>query len=179
MNEWDEEAGADGFEPAAWLADLLHEAAFEERCRSAAAAALSVERLREERQRVGFVPLSLGEYISGLVQLADAPLAPVLSWLGVEDLSGTEPGSARAAARLAREIGMSMHETLAHLRVGLAAQFGSAPVPLLVARHRAPGPARPPLEECEAALGRVEAEYDLEGLHKLKQLKTEVGAAFK
>jgi hypothetical protein len=178
MSEWDEESNAEGFEPSAWVADVVRAMAFEERCGAAAAAALSVARLREERRRVGFVPLSLDEYIHGLVKLADVPIAPVLSLLGVEDLSGTESQSARAAARLARAIGMSVREALAHLRIGLAAQFGSAPVSLLVARHRSPGSGRPALEECEDVLRRIESEYDLEGLRTLRQLKAEVGATF-
>ncbi len=187
MAKWDEEENADEFTPEPWLAEVLSAAApvpapdeaFRGRCRAAGAAALTVATLRKERQRVGFVPLPLAEYIHGLVKLAETPLAPVFAWLGVTDLASTERRSVRAAARLAREVGMSAREALAHLRIGFAAQAGSAPVSLLVARHRSAGRWRAPLEEYEDALEEIEGGYDLDSLRKLRDLRSEVGAAYK
>ena len=186
MNKWDEEPDGESAGPAPWFTEVLRatlpepsaEEAFQGRCDEAGAAAHGIARLRREHQRVGFVPLPLAEYIHGLVKLAGVPLGPVFSWLGVSDLTSAEPGSARGAARLAREIGMSLREALTHLRIDLAAQAGAAPVPLLVARHRAPGRRRTPLEECEEVLEQIEVGYDLDGLRKLRNLESEVGAIY-
>ena len=54
-----------------------------------------------------------------------------------------------------------------------------APVSLLVARYRTAGPRRAPLEECEAALEQIEGVYDIDSLRKLRDLESEVGAAYK
>lgn len=181
MNKWDEEDD-EALAAAPWLDGVLRtaqaEEAFSARCRQAAEAALVVSKLRKERLRVGFVPLSLAEYIHGLVKLAGVPLAPVFSWLGVNDLASPQPQSVRAAARLARELGISVHEAVVHLRISFAAQVGSAPVSLLVARHRAAGRGRTPLEECEEALAQIETGYDIDSLRKLRDLESEVGVAY-
>jgi hypothetical protein len=186
MNKWDEEPDGESSGPAQWFTEVMRatlpepsaEEAFRARCDEAAVVAHSIARLRRERQRVGFVPLPLAEYIHGLVKLASVPLGPVFSWLGVTDLTFAEPGSARGAARLAREIGMSLREALTHLRIGLAAQAGAAPVPLLVARHRSAGRRRTPLEECEEVLEQIEVGYDLDGLKRLRNLESAVGAVY-
>lgn len=187
MSKWDEESGGESSELAPWFADVLGatlpeasaEEAFRGRCHEAGAAAHSIARLRHERQRVGFVPLPLAEYIQGLVKLAGVPLGPVFARLGVTDLTCAEPDSVRGAARLAREVGISLRETLAHLRIGLAAQAGSAPFPLLVARCRATGHRRTPLEECEDVLKQIEVGYGLDGLRKLRNLESEIGAVYR
>lgn len=193
MSNWDEKEEAEAPGTAPWLEGIMRVAlpalapggpaqtdeAFSARCREAAEAALIVSKLRKERLRVGFVPLSLVEYIHGLVKLAGVPLAPVFSWLGVTDLAAARPQSVFAAARLARELGMSAREAVAHLRISFAAHVGSAPVSLLVARYRSTGLRRTPLEECEEALEQIESGYDLDNLHKLRDLESEIGAAYK
>jgi hypothetical protein len=186
MSKWDEEPDGESSGLAPWFTEVMRatlpepaaEEAFHGRLDEAAAAAHGIARLRRERQRVGFVPLPLAEYIHGLVKLAGVPLGPVFSWLGVTDLTRGEPGSPRGAALLARAIGMSLREALTHLRIGLAAQAGAAPVPLLVARHRSTGQRRTPLEECEEVLKQIEVEYDLDGLRNLRNLESEVGAIY-
>jgi hypothetical protein len=186
MSKLDEEPDGESSILAPWFIEVLRatlpepsaEEVFQGRCDEAVAAAYSIARLKRERQRVGFVPLPLTEYIHGLVKLAGVSLGPVFSTLGVNDLSAAESGSARGAARLAREIGMSLREALTHLRIGLAAQAGAAPVPLLVARHRSTGGRRTPLEECEEVLEQIEVGYDLDGLRRLRNLESEVGAIY-
>src|SRR4051812_38305197 len=81
-------------EDAIWLTDLLRESSdyfafqedssdrvssdFRERCREAAAGALTLSQLRNERQRIGFVPLSLETYVQGLVKVTNVSLGPIL-----------------------------------------------------------------------------------------------------
>src|SRR3990172_1638002 len=103
---------------------------FRERCRKAAEVALILETLRRERRRVGFVPLSLANYIEGLAKVTNVSLTPVLLWLGITDLAGFDHGSVKALARLAKDIEISIRETLVHLRISFADRFGLAPISL-------------------------------------------------
>jgi hypothetical protein len=145
----------------------------------AARVAHSIALLGKERQRVGFVPLSFADYIHGLVKVNDVPLDPMLKWLGINDLARPEPSSARAFARLAQEIGMSLRESLAHIRIGFAALVDTAPVPLLLARHRMAGSRGSQMEECEAVLSEIESDYDLQALRELRRTEFEIRAAYK
>jgi len=145
----------------------------------AAKVAHHVALLRKERQRVGFIPLSFADYINGLVKVNSVPLGPVLKWFGIEDLAIPDPSSARAFARLAQELGMSLRESLAHLRIGFAALIDAAPIPLLLARHRPSGLRGSQMEECEAVLGEIESDYDLQSLRQLRRTEFEVRAAYR
>ncbi len=153
-------------------------AAFRQRCHDAADVALTMAKLRKERQRVGFVPLSFADYVQGLVRVAGVSLSSLLAWLGIADVSQTDAGSARALARLAREIGLNLREALAHARIGFAGRIDPAPIPVLVAHRRGGTTARNPLDECEAVLRELESEYDAEALSELRRIESEVCAAF-
>ena len=152
---------------------------FYERCQNAAIVAHGLAALRKERQRIGFVPLSLSEYIQGLIKITGVSIASILAWVGVKELTYTDASTLKALAHLARAIGLSLQETLLHARIGFAAQFGSAPVSLLIARRRAIGPRPGPVQECENALQHIESEYDLNRVRELSQLEAEVRAAYK
>ncbi len=145
----------------------------------AARVAHSVALLRKERQRVGFVPLSFADYVNGLMKVTNVPLAPVLRWFGIADLARPEPSTARDFARLAEALGMNLREALAHIRIGFAALIDFAPIPLLVARHRAAGPRGSQMEECESVLGEIEADYDIQSLKQLRRTEFEIRAAYK
>lgn len=145
----------------------------------AARVAHSIALLAKERQHVGFVPLSFADFIYGLVKVNDVPLGPVLKWLGINDLEHPEPSSARAFARLAQELGMSLRESLAHIRISFAALGDAAPIPLLLARHRTAGSRASQMEECEAVLGEIELDYDLPSLRQLRRTEFEIRAAYK
>jgi hypothetical protein len=197
MNEKEQNSSAqiETHEPPAWLVNLLRVAsesalletpegvpatpAMLSRYRMAADIALYFVRLRKERDSIGFVPLSIGDYIHGLIKVTNVPLAPILTWLGVNDLSKLGPRSAKAFARLTQGIGISLREALVHLRIGLAEQIDSAPMPLLVARQRSSGAFRNQLEECEAALSEIESEYDLDCLRELRSAEFEIRAAYR
>src|SRR2546423_336645 len=196
MNEPEQNSPAqiETHEPPAWLVNLLRVAAEsailgtpEEvpatpelltKYRTAADVALCFARLRKERDCIGFVPLSIVDYIQGLIKVTNVPLAPILTWLGITDLAELGPGSAKAFAKLTQGIGISLREALVHLRIGLAEQIDSAPMPLLVARQRSSGAFRNQLEECEAVLSEIESEYDLDCLRELRGAEFEIRAAY-
>jgi hypothetical protein len=179
------------YEPPAWLTrslTLLRDSArlgdnppaaaeppsegFEQRCVDAGLVALGLKKMRLERQRIGFVPLPFATYVEGLSKLAGVKLSSLLAWLGVEDLSGVRP-----SARLAQALGISLREALAHFRIGIAEGIDSAPMSLLLARHRSPE-RQSKVEKCEEVLATVEAEYDAVRLRKLREAESEFRAAY-
>jgi hypothetical protein len=141
------------------------------KCFAAADVALSIAKLRKERQRAAFAPLSLTQYISGLVKLAGIDFAPILAWLGVDELPPYEAKSAKTFARLAQAIGMSLRETLAHIRIGFANRLGTAPNSLVIAYGRHTADHRSVLQECEAALMKFESNYNIDNLRELRQIE--------
>jgi hypothetical protein len=198
MNKQEPEinASAEMYESPQWLEDVLRlsldepslrrsetkfeppSEAFRQRCQEAADIAASIMKLRRERQRIGFVPMSLADYIQGLIKVAGVQLTTVLARFGVEDVSLSTPGSARKLASLGKELGIGLREILAHVRIGFVEKIDSVPVPLLLAHHRSAG-LRDQLGECEAVLGLVEAEYDAERLNELRRTEFEIRAAYK
>jgi hypothetical protein len=197
MNEPEQNSPAqiETHEPPAWLVNFLRVAAESALLdapeevpappellagyRAAADVALSFARLRKERDSIGFVPLSIVDYVQGLIKVTNAPLTPILTWLGITDLAELGPRSARAFAKLTQGVGISLREALVHLRIGLAEQIDSVPMPLVVARQRSSGAFRNQLEECEAALSEIESEYDLDCLRELSGAEFEIRAAYK
>jgi hypothetical protein len=151
---------------------------FQSRCQEASEVALILAKLSKERQRIGFVPLSFADYIHGLVKVANVRLALVFKRLKINDLSRPSPNDAKAFARLAQQLGVSLREVLIHIRIGFAARIDSAPVPLLLARHRSFAARRGQLEECEVVLGQLESQYDLDNLRELRRTELEVRAAY-
>jgi hypothetical protein len=186
--------GVEMYEPPKWLDDVLRRSfagsdravtefpapseAFHQRSRDAANSALSIIRLRNERRRIGFVPITLAEYIQGLVKVAGVQIESVLARFGIENISRSNSDSARKLARLAQELGISLREVLIHARIGFVERTNALPVPLLLAHHRSIG-VRDQLGECEAALGMAEAGYDGELLNELHRTEFEIRAAYK
>lgn len=187
-----EDVSLDVYEAPKWLDDALRQTfartdaiefskpseAFKARCRAAAAVTLSIAKLRNERRRIGFVPMSLAEYLQGLIKVTGVEIDAVLARFGIDDLASVTSESARNLARFAQELNISLRETLIHVRLGFLEKIDSAPVPLLLARHRSSGP-RSQLDECEAILGSAEAEYDGQLLNELRRTEFEIRAAYK
>jgi hypothetical protein len=136
--------------------------------------ALTLTRLVQERERIGFVPLPLRDYVEGMAQVLGISLSNVLAWLGVADWS---QATADALARLGHALGMSLNETSLHLRIALARDLRCAPVALLLARRRAGG-SRGALEECDAVLGQLEAQYAPQAAAQLRQTEAAVRGAY-
>ncbi len=163
-----------------WMTEVMDSAKvspdFRERCERAALLALDIARLRDERERVGFVALPFRAYLEGLGKIAGVSLAPLLTWFGIEDLSATAtPGS---LARLARELGLSAREAVVLLRVTTSERLGGAPILLLAARRRGGGPPANALDECDRALRQVESEYPPDVQAGIRHLESEVGQEY-
>ena len=153
--------------------------AFRDHCRQAAATAWGLYALREERSRIGFVPLSLADYLEGIARTACISIPPVLDALGIPGFSSLDPRSVPVLARFARDLGMSLREVLAHFRIALAEAFHASPAALLMAHRRSsPGRRAAPLYECEAALERIESRYAPAQSAELQRLESAIRAVY-
>jgi len=148
--------------------------AFVDRCRRSAQVALSLAKLRKERERIGFVSLSLADYLQGIAKTAQVSLDPILEWLGIDNLVRPTPVSARGFARLAQELGMGLREVLLHVRVALAQEVGAPPIAILSARYRAGGVRLSEADECEASLRQIEHGYSPAERRVLSEVEAEV-----
>lgn len=182
------------YQPPEWLADALSMAreaepflnlqgdqvsgVFGERCRRSADLAFAIAKLRHERERVGFVPLSLSDYIQGLTKVAGVSLTTVLEQFGIADLAWPHFGTSGAVARLALTLRIGLREILAHVRISYAGQQGFAAVPLLIAHYRSGSTWQSHLEECEAALSHVESEYSSDALQEIYIIESEIRKAY-
>jgi hypothetical protein len=150
--------------------------AFIQRCRKGADIARRTAQLRRERERIGFVPLSFSDYLKGLAKLVGSPLPPVMGWFGVTDSRQIDRASAPGVARLGRELGLSLQELLAHVRIGFAEAHGTAPISMLAARST--DGRDDPLRETEDALRQVELKYNPTQLHELRLIESELRSGF-
>lgn len=187
----------DEVEISDWLAAALHlagdaaafesadssaanlSAGFHRRCRQAAGQALAILKMRQERQRIGFLAVPLADYLQGLMKVAGVSLSQVLAATGITDLALQTPGPLTAVGGLAQAIGMSLREVLVHLRIGIAAQSQPVPMTLLVAHRHAGDPRRSPLEICEAVLLQIESTYDAGGLNHLRAAEQAIRRAYR
>jgi len=127
-----------------------------ERCRLAGLAAYEINVMRAMRANDPFVPMSFGQYLKGLADLAMLSLEPVFATLGIEGPHDLDGRAIRRLARLARQLDISRRDALNYLRLSVAESAGRD-ASILVAAYRG-GPA---LEDsCEKALTYFETEYD-------------------
>jgi hypothetical protein len=152
---------------------------FQLKFQEAAAATYAIAKLRMERQRVGFVPLPLTEYLQSLVEVAGVSVVGLLDKMGIPDLSSFTKENARAFARFARALGMSLREALVHIRIGFAARQVAAPMPFLIAHRRATNPRRSLLDECEDVLMQIESEYPSQGARELQEIRLNTCEAYR
>ena len=78
--------------------------------------------------------------------------------------------------RLCKEIGMSLREAIAHVRISFAEAQGFGPFCLVVAQR---GPGDRGLEHCEAALAEVETGYPISTLHQIRALEDAIHSAYR
>jgi len=171
----------DGYEQPAWLRLALESSRaspeFMARCQEAAMVALAIAKMRRERSRARrFVDLSLESYMGGVARLSGADLMAVLNWLKVPGLGNLGLETVRGAMRLCKEIGMSLREVLAHVRIGFAEAQGFGPFSLVVARR---GSGDRGLEYCEAALVEVETEYPIATIQQIRSLEDAIHSAYR
>ena len=141
-----------------WLIEALHAVdttgPIRTRMTKAGAGAYALAKMRAERAIVGFVPLSLGEYVEGLAALAGIRLEPLFSALGIGTLNPSNAATAERIGRLARYLGFRLDELIVSLRVGFAEQVAGAPLPMLAAHRGAPTATSP--GECVHVLDQLQ-----------------------
>lgn len=158
-------------------------AAFQARLAVTTEAALSLARLRREREQRGFMPMSLEPYLGELAKQANVSLPFVLERFGLSRLATAGVESAEALVRLAKTLGLELRELLAHLRLGVVVEHQLAPL-AMVARRQFPGgwrnpPQRPsPLEECEEYLDWLEQHTDRQHWAEVRRLIIAVKSAW-
>lgn len=154
---------------------------FRQRCREAGKQAFYLAKLRAEYLRIGFVPLPLLEFLQNLAQRAGVPLAPALKRFNLDNALQPEPASGRSWALLAQAVGLSLRETLIQMQMwwaSIASGLPGASLPLPAARFRNANSSHDLLEECEAALTRIEATYNDLDFHALLKVLAEVRNAY-
>lgn len=151
---------------------------FRQDCIKTADAAWETAKLQAGRERVGFRPLPLMDYLQKLAETVNVSLATVLERFGIAELSYPTVETIRPFARLAQQIGISRDETLMHFRVSLAERAGYNLMPLSARRSVTGSLANYDEKRCEQALAEVEAEYDARQSQEFRRLKSEVLAVF-
>jgi hypothetical protein len=151
--------------------------AFHARCQQAAMAALAQAKMRSEHERHGenFTPLALNNYLAELAQAAN--VSPTLAF--THELNQPQIGTARAFGQLAQSIGLSLKQTLTHLRIGFAQQCGlQGDLQALLAHQRSLKFNRNLLEAYATALTQLEKKCDPASWREFKQIEHEVRAAY-
>ncbi len=154
---------------------------FHTRCQQTAWAAHAQAKLRAEQERRGenFIPLGLSDYLWELAQSAQVVLAPVLAQLGLTELGQLQIGTARALGQLACSAGLSLLETLTHLRLGFARQYGlQDDLQALLAHRRSQRFKRNLLKDYAAALTQLEKSLAPARWQELQQLEHEIRAVY-
>ena len=151
---------------------------FRARARGAAEIAYTLNKLRAECKKIGFVPMSIGDYVQGIAKVANLSLSPTLRWLGISNLRHPDPQSAAGFARLGLEIGLSLSEVLAYVRIAIAGITGSSPISLLMARCRSGPLGQNDLQECISVLEEIEAKYDQSTREELRLIEDEIRAVY-
>ncbi len=103
----------------------------------------------------------------------------MLKWAGVEEFSDLSDDSVGAIARFSNKIGLSLRETLVHIRITIAEQSGYAPIPLLLAHRRSVESQASELEECELIMEQIESECEPGERKKLSRIISRVYSAYK
>ncbi|MBI3426233.1 MAG: hypothetical protein HY011_25160 [Acidobacteria bacterium] len=150
---------------------------FLQRCDQTARVAWYIARLRRAVEQIGFLPWGLMVYLAKLAATTEVQLSAVLERFGLDDLTAPNPASAPGLVRLAQALGLGQRALRAHLLIGLLPHLGLSPEPLN-ARFRADNPLSAPLDECEAALARIEQNAEPAAVAEMRRFTTALNAAW-
>lgn len=168
------------YEPPEWLEQTLAiggtSPEFRRRCEDAALVALSIIKLRRERERLGFVPLPFAEYLTGLAKLAGVALDSVLA---LYELAAIPQWDDLASwARIALDLGFPGKQASALLKIWRVEESDLAPFPIIVAARRPASAAAEPLSECEQALEAIEQSALPDLLRELRMVDEAIRHAY-
>jgi hypothetical protein len=151
---------------------------FRRRCSEAADFAVGLLKLRKEVKRLGFVQLSLKEYVEGVAKVTGVDLLPVLSRFGVGQGSGQSRAFPEGWVRLARRLGIGARQCLVHCRIELAQVAGAPPIAMLAAHRRSTHSAATPRVACENLLEEIESDYARDTADRLKEIEAGVHTVY-
>ncbi|NOT63836.1 MAG: hypothetical protein HOP19_26775 [Acidobacteria bacterium] len=149
---------------------------FHARSQQAVTAALAQAKMSAEhvRHSENFAPLALNNYLAELARAAN--VSPAFE---LPSHDRPQIGTAYAFGQLAKSIGMSLKQTLAHLRIGFAQQCGlQGELQALLAHQRSQRFNRNLLEAYATALTQLEKKCDPASWREFKQIEHEVCAAY-
>lgn len=149
-----------------WLAHALQEAEvepeeFRAQCLRSADIAFTMAQMRHANQHLGESIGAVPSFLRALATIAQLPLDPVLSWVGLRLDRPADAVFAVAWGRLAQALHLGVREALLRLRLTFAEEVGLESVPAL-ARLRASGNASSVFVFCEEFLDRESALWDAE-----------------
>jgi len=133
---------------------------FAERVRDAAAAVFSLRQMAAKRDRVGFLPLPLDEYLIRLASAARVALSTLWRNLGIERPRDVLSVSADRLADLGSALGVPVHEMIAHLRLALLRESLVIPEAWASAAREGKQRSGSLLERCQNALEAEIADAD-------------------
>ncbi len=147
-------------------------------CIETADMAMAIARMQAEREKFGFRPFPLTDYLKQLADSAGASLSIALSRFGLQELSRLGKDTTRSFSLLARELGQSLEETLMQVQIEFAGLNGGGLIPA-TSKRRALGTSTDNLiEQTKQWLEKVEAEYNAKQGKEITHLAEEVRAAY-
>lgn len=162
---------------AAFIAEPASEPAFDSRCQEAASQALALARMRKERRKAGFLPVSLTTALAEWARAARVDLDSLLAAWGVASLDHSVPREVRPLAGLCRRLGLSWREAWLHLGIGVVERHGGF-MPLVLTRPQGPGRRHDLLTAGEEAVRAALGEIGPAAVAEWATLSTELSAAY-
>jgi hypothetical protein len=147
---------------------------FVQKCTAAARTTADLARLRQARERLGFVPLPVLGYLERLTKKAGVTLAPILAWAGIDPAVPQELSFARGWARLASTIGVSLREALLRLRLSYTEAMAPETRPALVRQRATQRPHRTRLEQYGQLLDGMVSHLTDDTLAQLESAEAQV-----
>jgi hypothetical protein len=151
---------------------------FRSRAREEAEIAFTLNKLRAECMKIGFLPMSIGSYVQGIAKVTNLSLSATFGWLGISNIFYPDPQSAEGFARLGLELGLSLSEIMTQVRIAIAPLDGDFPITILMARYRSGASERNDLQVCISVLEEIESKYDQQILNDLLLIEAGIRAVY-
>ena len=122
----DSERMADLLRWCAEQTEALPPLTFMERCNETTALIKELRSLRKSAMRIGFEPLSFGQYVERVAYAAGVAIQPILRVLGIKTAEGTSglDDVSSGLVRLAVGMGIPSRQFIIHLKLGALAKAG-------------------------------------------------------
>ena len=151
---------------------------FLDQCRQAALNARTIRLLREQAERIQFVPLPLGEYVALLCRCAGVSVQSLLGWAGVEDIVSITADTSRGVVQIALALGLGLRELLVYVRLGLIQRDTGLPVGALARPRDADADGSMSVSACESFLESVETSLNDKQQRTIRDIVNELRDAY-